>query len=447
MTMQACFLFKQTTDQEPEAPTTPEDTTEVRTDTLPWMDTIAVPQIREDLLKPYYKVAVLLPFYLDNRYLLDLDPEQREYKHRSMITTEYLQGVLIALEHLKADSVKLEVTFHDTRNDSNSVRGLMREPHMKEQDLIIGPLFPDKLAMMSDFVREHEIMMISPLTTRLMITDTNSYYINATPSVESHAREIARYASMHFREQRMLVFHTADSTEKALAKTVSNTLVQSMPFTTEAHPVNMIELGRDGKFDSTMLASNDTNVVIIPSRDEIFVTNVLRELNNQTVGQAFNLNPGRNNKLVDYRVLPNQIFLFGFSDWISDFNSLRFDYLNSINFYATKSFHYDTTDTAYRHFAGDFLDTFDYAPSQVAMKGYDLMTYMGRMLRDYGLAARRYFTFYHEVPINKYIDFQPVHITGKDPYDEVLHHYENRFVHMMRYADYELEPAPTFFKK
>jgi hypothetical protein len=177
------------------------------------------------------------------------------------------------------------------------------------------------------------------------------------------------------------------------------------------------------------------------------VTNVLREVNNQTVGQAFNLKNAEESRKVEYRVKPDQMFVFGFTRWISDFNSLRYDYLNAVNFYATKAYVYEKDDTAYQQFATAFADTFDYAPSTVSMKAYDLMMYMGRMLNQYGMAARDYFPFYHQVPINKYIDFQPLYIYGKDPEKEILHHYENRFVHMTRYMDYNLELAPSFFKK
>ncbi len=410
-------------------------------------DTLLPEKDKSKYLKEEYHLAVLLPLYLDNSYLTELDPEAKKYSYRPMVATEYLQGLLIAIEDLKNSGINLRVSIFDTRNDSATVRDILRQDALKNADLIIGPLFPRNLALVAPFAARHQILLVSPLSSKVPLREANPEFIKARPGDDAHVERLARYAAMHFRQYPVYIFHTPDPAEKAMASYMARIYRESLPYGDEEKELHMVELEEDGSFDKELLSAHDTNIVLVPSNNEIFVTNILRGLNNITEGEAFNLGSNSKKEDIRYLVRPEDIFLFGMPSWIEKFASSRFDYLNTLNFYTSREFFYDTASSAYQHFRSAFIDTFHYAPSSVSMKAYDICFYMGQLLSRYGSRSIDYFNFYHHAPINGQIEIRPVY--RKDPKrgKEILHHHENRYVHILRFDAYKLELAPGFLAK
>ncbi len=410
-------------------------------------DTLLPEKEKSKYLKEEYHLAVLLPFYLDNSYLTALDPEEKKYSYRPMVATEYLQGLLIAIEDLKNSGINLKVSIFDTRNDSATVRDILRQEALKDADLIIGPLFPRNLALVAPFAAKHHILLISPLSSKVPLREATPEFIKARPGDDAHVERLARYAAMHFRQYPTYIFHTADPDEKALANYMARIYRESLPYGNEEKELHLVELEEDGSFEKDLLSAHDTNIVLVPSNNEIFVTNILRGLNNVTEGEAFNLGSNSKKEDIKYLVSPEDIFLFGMPSWIEKFASSRFDYLNTLNFYTTREFFYDTASAAYRHFRGAFIDTFHYAPSLISMKAYDICFYMGHLLSRYGSRSMDYFDFYHHAPINGQIEIRPVYRIDPKHGKEILHHHENRYVHILRFDAYKLELAPGFLSK
>lgn len=449
--MQSCSLFEQISRAPvPHKPVTiRSDSSEhkVPANTVHAGDTLLPEKGNEKYLKEEYHLVVLLPFYLDNSFLTELDPDAKKYSYRPMVATEYLQGLLIAIEDLKNSGINLSVSIFDTRNDSATVRDILRQESLKNADLIIGPLFPRNLALVAPFAARHHILLISPLSSKVPLQEASPEFIKARPGDDAHVEYLARYAAMHFRQYPTYIFYTADPDEKALANYMAGIYRQSLPIGNEEKELHMIELGENGNFDKNLLSAHDTNVVLIPSNNEIFVTNILRGLNNITEGEAFNLGANSKKKEIEYLVRPEDIFLFGMPSWIEKFASSRFDYLNTLNFYTSREFFYDTASSAYQHFRASFIDTFHYAPSTISMKAYDFCFYMGQLLSRFGSRSIEYFNFYHHAPINGQIEIRPVYQMDPKQGKEILHHHENRYVHILRFDDYKLEIAPAFLTK
>ncbi len=447
--MQSCTLFRNIQKEHP--PKNKEeveirDTTEkiIAKDSLAPLDTFQK-GIEPGYKQEEYRIVLMLPFYLDNSYLLELDPDEKSYHYRPMVATEYLQGFLIALEDLKKEGYHLKVSVFDTRNDSSAVRHLLKEKALRQADLIIGPLFPRNLAIVAPFAARHSIPLVSPLSGKVPLNKPNRYIIKARPGNEAHVKHLAQYAAAHFRQYPTFILHSSDPGEKELAEFMASEYRQSLPPGDEEINLRVVELNEKGEVDKKLLAAHDTNIVLVPSNNEIFVTNVLRGLNNITEGEAFNLGSNSKKEDIKYLVEPEDIFLFGMPSWIERFASSRFDYLNTLNFYTSKEFYYDTSSVNYQHFRNQFIDTFHYSPSEISMKAYDGTEYMVHMLGRYGNKIIENFPYYHHAPINGRIDIEAIY-TMEDA-QEILHHYENRFVHILRFDDYKLEIAPGFFSK
>jgi len=129
------------------------------------------------------RVAVLLPFLINennarsytdstksdaqgNKIYRDVTkPEGRIYE-RSLPFLETYEGILIAVDSLRALGLVVELDVYDTGADSSQVNRLIWSGALNNASLIIGPVFSYNLEIVSSWAAERNIPVVSPVALR-----------------------------------------------------------------------------------------------------------------------------------------------------------------------------------------------------------------------------------------------------------------------------------------
>ena len=120
-----------------------------------------------DIIKDRYKVAVMLPLFVDRLW------ESGVYIQKSFAVDLY-EGIKIA--HAEFDSTKIELQVFDTYKDATVTKKILKSGKLKDIDAIIGPLYPEPLALVADYSNEYKVNFVNPVST-------NSELVRYNPSV------------------------------------------------------------------------------------------------------------------------------------------------------------------------------------------------------------------------------------------------------------------------
>jgi LysM repeat protein len=174
-------------------------------------------------LRGSLNVAVLLPFYLsENSNRIETDssnnvngrktyrvPEDWIYPG-SLDFLEMYEGILLASDTLRSLGLKINLHTYDIRSDTIEITRLIRSGKLATMDLIIGPVYSNNLSIVSDYARNLDIPVVSPVP--LMNNSALEKHPNlflASSSLEIAQKALAKKISEYYDHN--IVFIHADS--------------------------------------------------------------------------------------------------------------------------------------------------------------------------------------------------------------------------------------------
>ncbi len=243
-------------------------------------------------LEGSFKVAVLLPFYLDeNMKRAEVDSSKsakgkKIYKTisrtddwiypRSLGFVEMYEGMLLAADTLRSLGLNIDIQVFDIKSDTIEVTRLINSGRLANMDLIIGPVFSGNLAIVAAYAGSIGIPVVSPVQL-----NNNSALINnpmlfmASSSLEVAQNAIARKIGEYYDSNLVLIHSDSDGEDQDYSRFKSmilNELSLKIPF-------EEIKL-KDFIFYSRSVFGNDSinrlshalserspNVIIIASED------------------------------------------------------------------------------------------------------------------------------------------------------------------------------------
>ena len=184
-------------------------------DTMPEMQGVIAPQIEHRVEDPYcqnprlkahYQVALMIPLYLHQTNEFDIP--NYGIGHPSFTFMEYLQGMLIALDSIRAKGFDIRLHVYDVCDSLAKTRNVLRKPEIANMDLIIGPFHPNSLELVGEFSRLRNIPIVSPLYSRdNMLARRFTNMFQATPSRQEQMNEMARFIAQRHLDDNIIVIY------------------------------------------------------------------------------------------------------------------------------------------------------------------------------------------------------------------------------------------------
>jgi len=350
--------------------------------------------------KTDFTFAILLPFKGADFYNAS---EQDTILKKSKIAVELYEGIIIGVEQLTGLGMNIDAYVFDTENSEATTEAIIGQLYNYSIDLIVGPVYNKNLRIIADYAKRNNIYQLSPLSPSKNITEKNPYFIQVNPTIDSHSSKMATYINNNFLDANIVTISRNTEREMNLAS-----IYEAINGATKIEVNADIELGN-------YMDANRSNVVIIPSFNELFVNETLRRLN--ILSQKYN------------------ITVFGMPDWIDNMETIDYNYLENLNYHFTDDFYVVEDNEYHTAFYNAYIERFKTKPTKNAYKGFDMMIYFGRMLAE-GVELSAHF----ENPAEKgiYNDFflQPSYFKNNlDTFD----FFENRFVHLLKIKDYKVQ--------
>ena len=138
-----------------------------------------------DIFKEQYTIGIMLPLFTERLW------HSGVYMQKSLAVDIY-EGIIMALEEF--DSTRIKVKVLDTKRDSVITSNIIQSGQLKDVDAIIGPLYPDPLALVSAYAKQEKVNYLNPVTTNSDLIKNNPYAFLLRSGAESIGRIISDYA-------------------------------------------------------------------------------------------------------------------------------------------------------------------------------------------------------------------------------------------------------------
>ena len=326
------------------------------------------------LKKPLYKIALLLPFYIEENQELanHLNAlESRTIYPKSKFAIELYHGIVLALDSLSNKEVSYQLNVYDTKGqDSNTTRMIVQKKEMQEMDLIIGPLYYSNFEYVAAFAKQHQIPIVSPVKQNNKILLGNQYVFKTVSSKASIVKNIAKLVVDSFSMANLIAIEHLQSNENILVDTYIkeyHNLLMTKKDTLIYAPIKKLNISHGSEIIS-QLKPNINNVLFVPSTNPTFITNLFSTLTNTLYSKQYK----------NYTIT-----LIGLEDW-EQFESIDLEYFQTLNVHLPVQQFINYSDEETKQVIAKYTTYTNTYPSTTALLGFDIGMYFGKKLKDNG---------------------------------------------------------------
>ncbi len=435
----------------------------------PMAPVITDPYCENPSLKNTYNVALLIPLYLEN--IGDDADISQQARERSFTFMEYYQGIVLALDSMRARGADIRLTVMDVCDSELKARQATWNTNLGEMDLIIGPFFPAVFPVIANFARQRGIPIVAPLysaSERVVWNDMLKEYPNmfqAQPGIQTQVNDMANYIVENYSQDNIILVHNNQPGISGLISGYKKSLNEGLNRLEFYHDsINMANL--DGYFfngvyvgeritnvyvlnDSLLKAQRAGNLITAPeinkykgrdnvteiilSRDGIDQLTSAMDKNRRNVivslmgGEAVIANYTR--QLNQLRETYDMV-VFGVPQW-SEYRSVDYNYLRNLNVHIFTSDFVDYENPDNLHFIRRYRTDNHVEPGPMGFWAAQTGMYFFTALMQYGSNFSRCIDVMNQ---HKAYD-TPFWFQRKNDYEGG---FENQFVYIYTFRDYRL---------
>jgi len=363
-----------------------------------------------------YKIAFFLPLYYNMNDTTGWSMKSGLIYEKSKNFIEFYAGAMLALNDLRKQGVSFDVQIIDTKGDSVYISNYMRTHDLSDYDMFIGPAFSSELQAVGDYAWENHINIVSPLSVKSTFIDHNPYAFQVCPTLDIQMKYMAEFLNQ-IDTKNYIVIHNGNVQEqdyisefkRQLYSSISNDNLDQVRYN-EYYYFNT-----SGDVLSSAFVKGRENIVIIPSTDRAFVTDVMGKLN----GYSYEYD----------------IKIFGQPRW------KRFESIDIDNFHNTSTHYLSNSFVDYNlqpviDFVRNFRNLMNTEPDLMAFQAYDITMFFCSALNKFGKDFRHYI-MYHQAPLlQTEFNFVPYSDQGG---------YQNTAIYILNYTkDYNLRKIASY---
>jgi hypothetical protein len=166
----------------------------------------------ESQIKDSYNVAVLLPFMLK-----DIVPSN--LRRSNQFVLDIYEGIKIGLQRLERKGVQINVFAYDTEKNAQTTMDLIESGELDGMDLLIGPLYPETVKLISEFSLEKRINMFNPLSSNSDLIANNPFCFLFKPAHENMAYAASNFIKNYKENKNAIIFYEDDPRDSLMAFT------------------------------------------------------------------------------------------------------------------------------------------------------------------------------------------------------------------------------------
>ena len=364
--------------------------------------------------KDEYNIAFFLPFHADEANSIDIDKLVRgdaQLPNKTAVALPFYEGALMAIDSLKKLKLNAKIFIYDIDDsDSLNIYNILKKPELAAMNLMIGPLYGSSFMAISKFAKDHSIPIVSPFTQVNKILFNNPFVCKVTPSTTLQIEQMAHFVIDTFQTQNIILVNNGGGKENSFIsafKTTSNEdLVKA------GHPVtDSVKEAKSLSAVQSMLSATKTNVIILPSNNQSYVTEFIRGLNNSSD---------------KYKIV-----LFGMHSWLN-YDNLDLDYLNSLSLHIPANNFIDYSNISTQNFIKNYREKYKTEPESYVFQAFDLTYYFISSLQKNGSG------FLNELPENSYKGLNSSYNFTQHPSESG---FENKFVYILKFDNFNLIKA------
>jgi LysM repeat protein len=378
-----------------------------------WLETDCM-ELSPDPIKHRLTIGLFLPLALRTKEINDSialqdaimkaeespDPGETKWKEIKKLEAElsainpriigfldFYEGVLLALDSLKNAGISVDLYVYDTERDTIHFEQILQQNEMRKMDLIFGPVETNNLKMVADFGKKNQIPVISPFTDDQMLLRDNPYFIQMVPSQEIEFRNWARFLT-NFASDSLIIIHNGDSLERETIDFLKQEIFEELANRQNFNVLKLKEviINDSAEYDmSQFLADSAKNIIIIPSTNEAYVSNILTALFLQVANY--------------------DLQVFGMSNW-HKFQSIDLEYMHLMGINYFTSFYVDYKKKAVTDFIRKFRQVYKTEPYRVSPRGYNLSMYGFDLMYNFVSLLSYYRKDFTRCPVNQ--DYKPM---------------------------------------
>ncbi len=352
------------------------------------------------------KVALLLPFYCNEIEFDSLGIQVTSVSEKSKLAIQYYEGVQMALDSLDHAGIKLELTVFDTQKDTDRVQDFMATVTAKEADVFIGPVNNNQAAAAGKMIDQKHQVIFSPLSSSYNLASNNPNFILTNAGLKTHCEQLAIYINANYPAKKIVMLYRRNESESVYASYFKSILKTKVIELTEKNDSSFYHV-------DDFLSVIDNNIVIIPSFDEEFINLLTKKL---------------------FELTDNyKITLFGMPTW-TEMETLRLDYLQTLNTHITSSFYSNDSLISFIKFRDKFKQNYSSRPTEYSYQGYNLVLMIGNLWKEYGNKWSEHFPIQYQ-GLGVTYNFQAVTLNGNTSADFI----ENKSVFILQFKKNKLE--------
>lgn len=278
---------------------------------------------------------------------------------------DFYAGALMAAKNLNTDGKQMTVNVIDQSSYSSS-KAIINSGKLNGSSMIIGPSRSKDISSYISYINKHHIPMVSPLDPSAdSLLSKSSYLLQVPSDARIQLENLVMLAVNSSRDAvtpnlaSITVIYQEGGSDRWVSNIVREKLRNEGVHFSEITYSILQGKKIAGRFNE-LIASGKDNIVIVPSNNEAFVSDVLRNLS------ILELKEGN-------------IRLYGTSRWRS-FDAVDITLFNRFSLTLAMPYYINLSDEKVQSFTREFRAMFNKEPSANAFSGYDVTLYFATEL-------------------------------------------------------------------
>lgn len=170
------------------------------------------------------KVAIFAPLYIDSAFTNDTYKLGKANLPKYLLPgLDFYNGVMLAIDSLKAEKTAIEVLIYDTKSSSMGMDELLEQPELQDVALLIASFNNrNDIKPLADFAKEKNILLISATYPNDGGIEANPNFVLLNPTLTAHIETVYKYVHRTYPLDNITLFRRKGGTEDQIQAILGN---------------------------------------------------------------------------------------------------------------------------------------------------------------------------------------------------------------------------------